>query len=88
MRESKTCPKCKGTKIGYLDHLVDWDRGVVPRRLAQGRIGRMTTYGKIEAYVCTTCGFFEEYVADPKEVPWANLQGFRWVSSDDDADGG
>ena len=78
MRESGVCPKCQGTKIGHLGRVVDWDRGAVERRLAQGRVGRMSAYGPVEAYICTECGFFEEYVKDPATVPWTSLDSFTW----------
>ena len=35
-----------------------------------------------EAYVCTECGWFEEYVARPEEVPWNRAEGGRWYSGD------
>jgi len=28
-----------------------------------------------EAYVCSECGFFEEYVKAPAEVPWDDVDG-------------
>jgi predicted Zn-ribbon and HTH transcriptional regulator len=28
-----------------------------------------------EAYVCTECGFFEEYVKAPSEIPWSGVEG-------------
>jgi len=31
-----------------------------------------------EAYVCTECGYFEEYVKDPGAVPWEKLAPFHW----------
>ena len=78
---SGTCPKCQGTKIGHVPILVDWDRGAHRRRLGKGTVGRMTAYGEIEAYVCTQCGFFEEYVKTPGAVPWTSIDGFKWVDS-------
>lgn len=83
MRQSKQCPKCGSHKIGHLDRVIDWDRGAHPRRLAQGRIGRMSAYGAIEAYVCTACGYFEEYVLEPAKIPWNSLEGFSWVRDAD-----
>ncbi len=26
-----------------------------------------------EAYACEECGYFEEYVKNPEEMPWENL---------------
>lgn len=78
MRKSGICLKCGSNQVGHLSRVVDWDRGAVERRLAQGRVGRMSAYGPVEAYVCTSCGFFEEYVKHPEEVPWERLEGFSW----------
>ncbi|MEL6347787.1 MAG: hypothetical protein AAFV53_32075 [Myxococcota bacterium] len=80
MRNEKVCPKCNSRKIGRLSHVVDWDRGAVARRLAKGRVGRMTAYGTVEAYICTSCGYFEEYVKEPGKVPWHRVDGFSWVN--------
>lgn len=82
MRYSKICPKCNSRRIGHLEHVVDWDRGAVERRLAQGRVGRMTAYGRVEAYICVDCGYFEEYVKEPGKVPWNRVDGFSWVNED------
>lgn len=32
----------------------------------------------VEAYVCTECGYFEEYVKNPADVEWEKLAPFRW----------
>ena len=32
----------------------------------------------VEAFVCTECGHFEEYVKDAGNVPWDKLPHFRW----------
>lgn len=41
--------------------------------------------GRVEAYVCTSCGYFEEYVVAPQQVPWEDLEGFSWHSVGGDA---
>lgn len=33
-------------------------------------VGGKDAWGSTEAYVCTECGWFEEYVADVKKIPW------------------
>ena len=32
-----------------------------------------------EAYVCSGCGFFEEYVREPESVNWDDLHGATWL---------
>jgi len=39
-------------------------------------------YGKLEAYVCTDCGYHETYVVEVKQLEWERLQGFTWVNPD------
>jgi hypothetical protein len=33
---------------------------------------------RVEVYVCTECGFFEEYVVSPGNVEWTKLTPFSW----------
>ncbi len=40
--------------------------------------------GRLEAYVCTECGYHETYVASPREVPWERMAGFAWVNPSND----
>jgi hypothetical protein len=39
--------------------------------------------GEIEAFVCTDCGYFEEYVRNPQSIPWSTMKGFRWCRPED-----
>jgi len=36
--------------------------------------------GKLEAYFCTTCGYFETYVKDVASIPFEKIIGFKWVN--------
>ena len=38
-------------------------------------------HGAVEAYVCTECGYFEEYVVSPADVPWDEMNDFEWVKN-------
>ena len=40
--------------------------------------------GRLEAYVCTECGYHETYVASPRDVPWEKVSGFAWVNPSND----
>ncbi|MCA9300161.1 MAG: hypothetical protein KDA28_13905 [Phycisphaerales bacterium] len=35
----------------------------------------------VEALVCTECGYFEEYVKNPKDLDWEQLPLFQWLGS-------
>lgn len=43
--------------------------------------------GRLEAYVCTDCGYHETYVTSPAALPWEKLVGFAWVNVPGDPDG-
>ncbi len=52
------------------------------------KYGTMTPLlGRLEAYVCTACGYHETYVAEPANIPWEKLVGFAWVNEGAAADG-
>ena len=36
--------------------------------------------GKLEAYFCSSCGFYETYIADPSSINYESIIGFRWIS--------
>lgn len=36
--------------------------------------------GKLEAYFCTSCGYFETYVKDPASIKFENIVGFKWIN--------
>ena len=96
MKKSSRCPKCGGAKVGRLETVQDLSDASyrlgrpAPRQLAvatetqKGWLGESTVEqlaGEVEAYVCTECGCFEEYVKDPAHVPWAKLAGLHWCNS-------
>jgi hypothetical protein len=43
--------------------------------------------GKLEAYVCTDCGYHESYVVEPRTIEWDRLVGFSWVNPETGTDG-
>jgi len=86
MKRSWQCPKCQSTRIGYLETLPDGARmeASTNRKVGSEVIGSVLGMratqdtGNIEAFVCTECGYLEEYVTDPASVRWDQLQNFRW----------
>lgn len=93
------CPKCGGTKIGYLENVLDVKSGndldfrirveefrhLMATSVKKGWLRKEEHKAMVEAYVCTDCGFFEEYVKAPDKVPWDALPLFRWHSTDADS---
>ncbi len=79
MKKSGSCPKCQGRRIGRLAGVPDQTKGGGLRAIAEEKDTWFATYhGLVEAYVCTECGYFEEYVFAAGDVPWEKLLGFSW----------
>ena len=56
MKTSKKCPKCSGTNIYTNEALTKrGERGLLPVTMWKSAY--------VTAYVCTDCGYFEEYIA-------------------------
>jgi predicted nucleic-acid-binding Zn-ribbon protein len=85
MKQSRACPKCHSTRVGYLEFQTDKTGEIsgarsVGHRVVQREIAiDVSEAGDLEAYVCTECGYFESYVKQPAAVPWTQLAGFRWA---------
>jgi predicted nucleic-acid-binding Zn-ribbon protein len=88
MKQSWTCPKCHSQRIGYFDMLHDEAEASKPdgRVLGHAVIGQFMgatasqRVGMVEAFICADCGYFEEYLKDPANMPWDKLVNFRWCT--------
>ena len=86
MKASKQCPKCDSLRVGYLEKVIDRGKdasekdAVVGRTELEGWFGGCDFVGELEAYVCADCGYFEQYVKSPEDVPYDKLQGFHWLN--------
>ena len=84
MKRTRQCPKCNGRRIGYLEGLADQGDHAHDRRIGKVSVGSVlglqafTAHGDVEAFVCTECGYFEEYVKEPRAIEWDKMKGFRW----------
>jgi predicted nucleic-acid-binding Zn-ribbon protein len=87
MKKTWKCPKCDSQRVGYLEEVLDEQdptRRDHARKVGMASAGSFlglqafSAHGRMEAFVCTDCGYFEEYVKDPHSVRWNDLQGFRW----------
>ena len=81
MKQSGRCPKCDSTRVGVLPEVYDMDSGRGNARHLVGKAGmwKIKRQAAVEAYVCTDCGYFEEYVKAPDEVAWQEIEGFQYV---------
>lgn len=81
MKRKGVCPKCQQRRIGRVERV--FDDGVKAQRYLGLKGGLFKSRaGRVEAYVCTACGYFEEYVVAPEQVAWEDLEGFTWHSVD------
>ena len=87
MKRDARCPKCESVKIGRFDYLADEsDATTEPGRrrtlwwqVEGGFFSKRAEHrADVEAYVCTECGYFEEYVKAPRDVAWEKLAPFSW----------
>ena len=95
MKFDEKCPKCDSMKIGFIDRVIDRKGGTLAGNVA-GVVGMAAKeghfkgadvrpgdlWGRLEAYICTECGYYEQYVHRPEQVPFEMLEGFRWVHED------
>jgi predicted nucleic-acid-binding Zn-ribbon protein len=73
------CPKCKSTNVFMKQNGIGWTGGLLVG-LGFGMIGP----GDWVTYLCTSCGYFENYVtqhdwltkiqSDPNKVGWKKSQ--------------
>ena len=85
MKATGKCPKCQGTKIGRAKSILDSEHHDV--HLGEGRdgplwglIGKKHSL-KLEAYICTSCGFVETYIKNPEGIKWDAVKNFEWVDN-------
>ena len=70
MKQSHSCPKCGCRKLLYIAEVADrYDRSpssngvAMIARTKKGKLGGYAA-GELEAYVCSACGYCEQYVKD------------------------
>ncbi len=84
MKRDVTCPRCATHDVGLLDGLPDTvGNEIQVRQQFLGVVhgdAEVRLEGKLEALVCTACGYIELYVQEPHRVPFEKLDGFSWVS--------
>ena len=87
-------PKCNSKKIGYLAHVIQRTETDVGSRTVRGNceapigiersesggIIKVRPVGKLEAYICGSCGFYETYIKEPSKVHFESIIGFKWIN--------
>ena len=75
MKKSKTCPKCGRRNIYYIMNVADkhhdgssYNSKAMIALTNKGKLGGYAV-GELEAYVCTICGYCEQYVKNPAYLP-------------------
>jgi predicted nucleic-acid-binding Zn-ribbon protein len=80
MKRTRTCPKCGSRQILYVQEVADVGESTAePARLAfVQRMGPFGNYGTgaglIEAYVCSGCGYFEQYLREPLTIDGTHVK--------------
>ena len=92
MRESRQCPKCSDRRLVHLKEVYGHGQTLALQRqilrlaeppLSAAFLASRSRAGEVEAYVCTVCGYFEEYVLDVGEIDWDAIQGCTWHSKEE-----
>ena len=75
MKKKGICPKCGNRNIYYIKNVADkFDKASTSNTKAmialtdKGKIGGYSA-GELEAYVCSACGYCEQYVKNPAYLP-------------------
>ena len=72
---SGTCPRCQSSNVFKKRKGVNYDRGVYVYT------GIMTSASPFVSYVCTGCGYFENYITDRDKLADVAAQWQRVGSS-------
>ena len=94
MKHTCVCPKCNSKKIGYLEHVIQRTEAHVGsqavtghcaapigiERSESGGTSKVEPVGKLEAYICGSCGFYETYIKDPSKVQFESIIDFKWIN--------
>jgi len=60
--KSGTCPRCQSPNVFKKKKGVNYDRGIYVYT------GMLTSASLWVSYVCTDCGYFENYIADREKL--------------------
>src|SRR5688500_12459365 len=87
LRKDGRCPSCEGRRFLHAPQmLARADGGSRPSpAVVQPSAWRRAVLGQFEAYACTSCGWVEWYVTDPKSLDQiaAKMTDYRIVDATD-----
>jgi predicted nucleic-acid-binding Zn-ribbon protein len=95
MKDSKQCPKCHSRKVGHIDQVAYGDAGATTdetyKPLPLGTVPtpkrwvgpKSVPVGQFEAYVCASCGYYEIYLKGLEQIPFDDIDGFRWLNPEE-----
>jgi len=63
--KSGTCPKCQSTDVRMTQDGFSWPKAKAGVHLKTEMVVQASP---MNTYVCTACGYFEHYVADPGKL--------------------
>jgi len=98
MKQTHICPKCKATKIGYINNVINktdtragsysvvgYSNAPLGTTTSESKksfgikVVKKESIGELEAYICTSCGYYETYIKSPS-IQYENIDGFKWIT--------
>ena len=87
MRASHTCPKCKHEEVLFLPQIADRDDANNVRPLVAHVVHfdwrDDVEVGKLQAYVCMSCGYTELYTNEVRAIPWQKIPDAKVLTPKD-----
>ena len=87
MRTTHTCPKCKHQEVLFLPQIADRDDDDNVKPLSAHVVHfdwkDDVEMGRLQAYVCRSCGYTELYTKEAANLPLAKLPGAKLLTPED-----
>ena len=87
MRTTHTCPKCKNPEVLFFPQIADRDDDDNVKPLSTHVVHfdwkDDVEVGKLQAYICRTCGFTELYTNEVPLIPWQTVPGAKLLTPKD-----
>jgi predicted nucleic-acid-binding Zn-ribbon protein len=84
MRTTHACPKCAHPEVIFLPQIADRDDydDVRPLSAHVVHFGWKddVDVGKLQAYVCRSCGYTEVYTKESANLPWEKIPGAKLLT--------
>src|ERR1700721_608248 len=87
MRPTHTCPKCKHQEVLFLPQIADRDDDDNVKPLSAHVVHfdwkDDVEVGKLQAYVCRSCGYTELYTKEAGQLAWQKIPGAKLLTPKD-----